>query len=459
MNNKRAFRSNLKVNPSAKDSTSGDLTANYEPKTPGPLQSFYNGKDLCNLYNIPSVKALDGKTKTKIATIGWGSYPGLIDDLGVFWNTNFPNDSMPSVTVHTMPGAEYSLDFTFEECLDLQTICAINPNADIYVIEATSNNDRDLSSAIKYATETLKVDVISMSWGGDEFVSNMFMDPVFTNTNVCYCASSGDEYHLSHPSSNPNVICVGGTAILPIKNNSRNYSEYTWDNGLKSGGAGDGYSTIYEQPRYQKKISGIDHTYRAVPDVSLIADPYTGVNIYCSDITASLHYEIVPGWIRFGGTSLSCPVFAGIASIANQIRFNLDKPSLTSVYDSNLGISSTPSTIPSNNLQTAIYNIPGLTNSFSVGIDSKFQSNDLSRFIFNDAQINSLPSNKPSIGRYNYSNCFNDINSKRMKGGSSLVYNDVTEKYERIYTKGGYDLITGLGSPNAVNLCDYLSTI
>jgi hypothetical protein len=335
--------------------------------------------------------------------------------------------------------------------MDLQTICAINPNADIYVIEATSNFSCDLAAAIKYATETLNVDVISMSWGSGEFVGNMFLDPTFTNNNVCYCASSGDYYEVSYPSSNPNIICVGGTAILPIKNNSRNYSEYTWNNGTY-GGAGDGYSRLYEQPKYQKGVLKIDHKYRATPDVSLIADPFTGVNIYCSDVSANLIEEIVPGWNVWGGTSLSCPLFAGIVSIANQLRYNLDKLPLTSVYDSNLGISSAPSSIPSNNLQTAIYNIPELP--YSLTSNSNTRSMPLSAFIFNDKQISSTSNNI-----HNYSNCFNDINNKKMGGGSSLLYNNVTEKYERIYTNAGYDLVTGLGSPNATNFCNYLASL
>jgi hypothetical protein len=338
--------------------------------------------------------------------------------------------------------------------MDLQTICAINPNADIYVVEAASNFNKDLAAAIKYATETLNVDVISMSWGSGEFVGNMFLDPTFTNNNVCYCASSGDYYDVSYPSSNPNIVCVGGTAILPIKNNSRDYLEYTWDNGF--GGAGDGYSRFYEQPAYQKRILGIDHKYRATPDISLIADPYTGVNFYCSDISANLDYEVIPGWNIWGGTSLSCPVFAGIISIANQLRYNLDKSPLTSVYNSNLGISSTPSSVPSNHLQTAIYNIPELPRASNLTYNSNSRSIPLSTFIFNDKQISS---NSTSNNIHNYSNCFNDINNKKLGGGSSLVYNNVTEKYERIYTNAGYDLVTGLGSPNASVFCDYLASL
>jgi subtilase family serine protease len=459
MNVNPGARSTIKINNFRNTNEKTDFVkAKHQIGTPGSSQNFYNGKDLASLYNVPSVKNLKDKRKTKIGIIGWGHYPQLIDDLKIFWKANFPKAELPSVKVKTMPGAVYDETFVFEGCLDLQTVCSINPNADIYVIEASSNSLSDLAYAIKYATETLNIDVISMSWGSHEFIGSMFIDPVFTNTNVCYCASTGDSFDKNYPSTNPNVISVGGTAILPIKTNSRDYSEYTWSS-LGYNGGGDGYSTMYEQPSYQKQIPGIDHKYRATPDVSLLADPSTGLAIYCSDISENILHEHPLCWNIFGGTSLSCPLFAGIVSIANQLRFNLDKPPLTSVYNSNIGINSKPTAVPSNHLQTAIYNIPGIPNATASKNISISQSGTLSKLVFNNLQIPEVPSTKTYTAAYNYLNCFNDINGKNLLGGTSFIFNDITEKYERVNTRAGYDLATGLGSPNADNFCKYLSTI
>jgi len=49
-------------------------------------------------------------------------------------------------------------------------------------------------------------------------------------------------------------------------------------------------------------------TYRNVPDVAAVADPLTGVAIYVKD---------QGGWLQIGGTSASCPIWAGYVSNIN----------------------------------------------------------------------------------------------------------------------------------------------
>jgi hypothetical protein len=51
--------------------------------------------------------------------------------------------------------------------------------------------------------------------------------------------------------------------------------------------------------------NGGSSTYRNVPDVAADADPFTGVGIYIKD---------EGGWVQYGGTSLSCPIWAGFPS-------------------------------------------------------------------------------------------------------------------------------------------------
>jgi subtilase family serine protease len=64
----------------------------------------------------------------------------------------------------------------------------------------------------------------------------------------------------------------------------------------------------------EKKIRWLPGKYRQVPDVAWLADPFTGVVIAIS----------VPGeipeleWQVWGGTSVACPMFAGLWAIANQ---------------------------------------------------------------------------------------------------------------------------------------------
>ena len=91
-------------------------------------------------------------------------------------------------------------------------------------------------------------------------------------------------------------------------------------------GSGGGTSIYEAKPSYQ---SGLTYTDRSIPDVSFDADPNTGVAIYDS-------YDFGTGtpWVQFGGTSLSCPSWAGLMAIVNQERVGsggttLDGPTQT----------------------------------------------------------------------------------------------------------------------------------
>ena len=67
----------------------------------------------------------------------------------------------------------------------------------------------------------------------------------------------------------------------------------------------------FPKPPFQKKLGG---KYRQLPDVSWLADPYTG-----AAIVISIPGQVPPQvWQVWGGTSLATPMFSGIWAIANQ---------------------------------------------------------------------------------------------------------------------------------------------
>ena len=81
----------------------------------------------------------------------------------------------------------------------------------------------------------------------------------------------------------------------------------------RDGGGGGGISAYESQPSYQSGVVGAySTTKRTYPDVSADADPNTGVPIYDSYDFGTSARRGVPGTI--GGTSLACPLWAGIVS-------------------------------------------------------------------------------------------------------------------------------------------------
>jgi len=81
--------------------------------------------------------------------------------------------------------------------------------------------------------------------------------------------------------------------------------------GSFNGGSGGGSSAFFSKPAFQHKLPG---SFRLVPDISWIADPYTGVVIAMTfaGFDPPLQYFVV------GGTSVACPMFSALWAIANQ---------------------------------------------------------------------------------------------------------------------------------------------
>jgi len=349
----------------------------------------FSGKQLLQLYNVTAIAPQNGARAVKIAIIIAYSYPNLLNDLKIYWNSNFGTTiPLPKVTIHSL-GHTFNKDWATEECLDLQMIATISPYSDIHVVEAKSNSLFDLTNAVTYAKDILNIDVISMSWGCKDSSDLSNYNSIFTNSkknnnsNICYCASTGDDNYVSWPAVLSNCIAIGGTTLY---NSNNNRVETTWDK------AGCGYSKTVKKPIYQNNISQITGSNRCVPDISLIANPNTGVMIYNNN-----------QWIQVGGTSLSCPLFAGMISIFNQNRLNNKLSTLTTVCKDKNEI------LPINNIQNYLYTK-----------------------IYNTQS---------------YKTVFYDITSGNNKG--SLQNGNLTN----YSTSTNYDIPTGLGSINCDKLC------
>jgi subtilase family serine protease len=379
-----------------KQTTSSYAITTSNPSIP-PL--YYSGAQLLNLYNVPTITKTSTSRQVTIAIIIAYTYPNLKKDLQTYWqnNINFGTGTnatpVPNINIKTF-GTTQNFGWGQEECLDVQMVCTMNPNANIWVVEAKSAYITDLITALNFATSSsgANADIISMSWGSteDSIYSQSQFTTIFSSyPNKCFCAASGDSNRVLWPSTSPNVIAVGGTTLVwtPDISSTLIRTEYSWN------GTGCGYSKIFSSPTYQSSNipNNLINTKRSTPDLALIANPQTSVYI--------LHAN---NWCGFGGTSVSTPIFAGMLSLAVQKRLNEGKTGLTTVIST---ISSCP------NVQTALYN-------------SK-QSNS-------------------------YSNIFNDINIGSNNGtnsnGTKTLYNTGT----------GFDIATGLGSPNCTNMCDYL---
>jgi subtilase family serine protease len=200
--------------------------------------------------------------------------------------------------------------WALEISLDIQWAHAIAPGAKILLVEAKTNSFANLLAAEDYAKAHAQY--VSNSWGGSEFSGEASYDSHFSQSGVSFFVSSGDAgLPAEYPSSSPNVISVGGTTL-----HFDNSGAFTSETGWSSGGGG---CSLYEsaaaaQSSFSDYAQANCGGARATPDVSLDADPASGVSVY--DTT---RYQGQSGWYRVGGTSASSPMWAARAADAGAV--------------------------------------------------------------------------------------------------------------------------------------------
>ena len=150
-----------------------------------------------------------------------------------------------------------------------------------------------------------------MSWGGGEFSGEtslrLRLSHAAGHQGVTFLASTGDDgTPAGYPAFSPNVVAVGGTS-LDINSSGDYLGESAWSDGGRRHQPVSNRSPATRSAR----STGPAPRMRTVPDVSMDADPNTGVYVLDS-------YD--GGYFQVGGTSLATPMWAGLIAIANQGR-------------------------------------------------------------------------------------------------------------------------------------------
>jgi subtilase family serine protease len=236
---------------------------------------------------------------------------------------------------------------SIEESLDVEWAHAIAPGANLVVlvtpnIEATAGFAQDIDVAILYSLANHLGNVMSFSYGLPEIdfapadldLTNLLTE-LAAISGVSANFSSGDSGDYTqfgipatvlYPASTQYGTAVGGISLALNSSNAITWQS-GWGNNLNLlddaglvsdpplgsfyAGAGGGPSGFFAKPGFQHGLTG---SFRLLPDISWIADPFTGVVI---DLTENGVYP-PREWLAIGGTSVSCPMFSGLWAIANQ---------------------------------------------------------------------------------------------------------------------------------------------
>jgi subtilase family serine protease len=314
------------------------------------LPCIYLPQQLQTVYGMNAVyeQGLNGAGQTIVLVEGYG-YPTIEKDANEFFKLmglpllNKSNFSIvyPEGKPKGNPGVLTGWDV--EIALDVQSSHTIAPGAKIVVVATNGQDSEDFQDAIGYVANNNLGNSVSNSYEEDldliagplEQISWDEAIEVATAQGISVNFSTGDSGDNGLgtslgspgvPSVAPHATAVGGTSILNDVSNPGSTITTSWGDtwvylssgstvldpplpyGLWGGGGG-GQSVFWAKPSWQASLPGKG---RQTPDVSALADPFTGVAIVVtSDGVQYLEY----GW---GGTSLSSPIFTAFWAIANQ---------------------------------------------------------------------------------------------------------------------------------------------
>ena len=293
------------------------------------MRHFY-GVDRINFAGTPG----DGSGQT-IAVVDAYNDPKAKADLQAFDSTfglpdppsfQLVNQQGQNELPTTDPSGPGPRSWEVEEALDIEWAHVIAPRAALVLVEADSDSLPDLFAAVSTAAGLPGVVAVSMSFVSGELSDETVSDSTFTtppgHSGVTFLAASGDSGSPGgYPAFSANVVAVGGTTIQ-LGPGGAYGSETAWSgSGGGTSSTDAGGSPIEPEPPYQQSVQSSGA--RQIPDVSMDADPGSGV-----PVRDSYDFGASAPWAKFGGTSLATPMWSALVAIADQGRASAGMPSL-----------------------------------------------------------------------------------------------------------------------------------
>ena len=308
--------------------------------TPAQLQAHYG---LHTAYKA----GLDGTGQTIVLLEAYG-YPTIEADANAFCQlTGLPPLTSSNFSIIYPQGPPVSLEaapllrWDVETAIDVQWAHSIAPGAKIVVVAAAGQDNESLLDAMNYIITNNIGNTINDSWSVDQDLFSGPLEEQAFDQLLETAAAKGISFQFSSddygdgglgtpigapsvPSNSPHATAVGGTSILNNLNGpgrqtlgwGGSFVELNYQGVLDPpsqqpffGGSGGGESLYFPKPAWQASLPG---TGRQVPDISALADPYTGVPIV---LTANGVQGVQVGW---GGTSLASPIITALWAIAEQ---------------------------------------------------------------------------------------------------------------------------------------------
>jgi subtilase family serine protease len=355
----------------------GQKIATTEPKAFGTSQPWnvcgYTQAQIRSVYGATS-SGMTGKGQT-VAIVDAYASPTMPGDANEFarvtgdqpFRPGQYQQFLPSNFTETDPSMCDAAGWYGEQTLDIEAVHGQAPDANVRFVAAASCEDSDLDAALAFIVNKHLASIVSNSYGEPDDVATdgQLLTLIFragAAEGIGFFFSAGDSGYESpnedqgsdtiqtdSPASNPWATSVGGTSVAIGPKNNYEF-ETSWGTLLDplsasgtswaspppgvypdfyDGSGGGGVSIQYTQPAYQRGVvpASLSHhlpdgstsptAMRVEPDISAIADPSTGMAVGETTLQpdgTSFAFSLS----RIGGTSVACPIMAGIEADAQQ---------------------------------------------------------------------------------------------------------------------------------------------
>ena len=333
----------------------------------------YTGPQYRSAYGLTSA---DDGTGTTVAIVDAYESPTLFGDAHKFSAVNDPGHTLRQSQFSEIQAKTFTeggpnqcgaSGWYGEQTLDVEAVHNTAPGANILFAGAKNCTTAGLNHTLRRIVDHHLATVITNSYGdtagdvldsaGDrQSTDDILLMAADTGVSVLFSSGDGGDEFTStgqvaadYPASSPYATAVGGTS-LEIGASGQRTGEYGWSTANSylcnaayqaegnctkkqlgqwlpidltlDGGSGGGTSQTYVQPYYQAgvvpdSISQVNGavSMRAVPDISMDADPSTGMLVgETQTFPDGTYYD----QYRIGGTSVASPLLAGVVARADE---------------------------------------------------------------------------------------------------------------------------------------------
>jgi kumamolisin len=295
----------------------------------------YAPQQIQTAYGIDELRAASSGTPVMtVLDMGGGWLPGDLNAAAQCFGYTAP----PIAQTQGDGVASAIANASGETSLDLQTAAAVIPTAQLRLVQTTAGGGGMLDAFSRAVSDPSgPPDVVSLSYGGCLVAENeeapayvATTDSVLAMTSLIgvsafvaagdagstTCGTSVPGTSLSYPAVSPFVTAVGGTRLMLDAANTRS-SETVWNDSAYGAAAAGGGAVGRRTPRPAFQDGANGEAFRAIPDVSALAD-------------------ITPGWPvvinstlqTVGGTSGSTPLVAASTALVAGSERQAGRPPL-----------------------------------------------------------------------------------------------------------------------------------